>query len=176
MDSASVMRYPIVSTSPSEPMTTPCPIRSVPSAEAVKAESGTSECTCTTDWSAASRLKRRFSCRGCRRSGKAQSVVSPMNRLSAVVSVPPHSSRQPGKVTGGGEHTSANEHTVRTGPSDPGGLECGTQLSANDNSVRDLVVQTLAGFLVDHQRIDELIQPAHVGEQVRQAVDHVPQQ
>ena len=32
--------------------------------EAFTASSGTSECSCTTVWSAASRVKRNFSCRG----------------------------------------------------------------------------------------------------------------
>src|SRR5882724_3421652 len=161
----------MVSTRPSEPMTTPWPMRSVPSTEAVNASSGTSECTCTTDWSAASRLKRRFSCRGCRRSGKAHSVVSAMNRFSAVArNCSPILRRGQAKVTAGQEHTSANENTV-AGPS------AWAHLRPHDDGVRNLIVHALPGFLVNQDRIDdELVQQPHVGQQHRQAVDHVAQQ
>src|SRR5581483_3563953 len=102
----------MVRTKPSCPITTPWPIRSVPSAEAVKASLGTSECTCTTDWSAASRLKRNLSWRGCRRSGKAHSIVSAM--IDTIPRKPGFGSFYAGsgwKVTAGQEHTSPIAHT-----------------------------------------------------------------
>src|SRR2546421_5084880 len=66
----------MVRTSPSAPMTVPCPMRSVPRMAAVNASSGISACTRTTHWSAAARSNRSCSGLGCRRGGKAQLLVS----------------------------------------------------------------------------------------------------
>ncbi len=66
----------MVNTRPSRPMTAPWPMRSVPRIEAVKASSGISACTSTTDLSAESRSKLSSSCLGCRRGGKDQWLES----------------------------------------------------------------------------------------------------
>src|SRR5712675_1231488 len=68
----------MVSTSPSSRMTTPLPIRSVPSMPAVNASSGTSARSSTIESSAASRSKRDSSGLGCISGGNAQLLRSAM--------------------------------------------------------------------------------------------------
>src|SRR6266853_445791 len=109
----------MVSTSPSSRMTTPLPIRSVPSIPAVKASSGTSERKSTIESSAASRSKRNSSALGCISGGNAQLLRSAMGfpaksrpsfygraRLrvsSRAIIFPVHSLRQ-------GGHEYSNQH------------------------------------------------------------------